>query len=361
MERSNLILLPGLIDVHTHCRQPGAEHKETLKTATMAALAGGFTTILDMPNCPIPTLSPTTLKEKMKLAKGNIYVDIGFNFGANRESSQFFNEVAGKTFANKLYMNETTGNLLVDDPSDQEEVFRRCPDSKIIMIHGEGQTLSRAIQLSRQFGKRIHICHVSLVEEVEMIRNAKEEGLPITAEATPHHLFLTRGDEKALGAYGMMRPPLASYKDQDALWDGLGRGVIDIIASDHAPHTKEEKESANPPAGVPGLETTLPLMLTAVSGGRISIDGKHGLLSLLYRQPKQIFGITPPPETTVFIDPKKEFTIDSSYLYTKCGWTPFDGFRARGQIVKVVYRGQTVLENGRIKEGPLGRVICPNV
>lgn len=296
------IILPGFIDVHTHCRQPGATQKEDFATATQAAVAGGFTTILDMPNNPIPTLSPQALRGKMDLARGSIYCDLGFNFGSNRKSTPYFEDVRDHVFAYKLYMNQTTGDLLVDKPGDQEEVFKRCPPEKIIMIHGEGDTLARAIGMSITFRRRIHVCHVSLKEEVDMIRDAREYGALITAEVTPHHLFLIRSGEQALKAYGKMRPPLATQQDQDALWKGIDDGVIDMIASDHAPHTKEEKESDNPPSGIPGLATTLPLMLTAVDQGRLDMDQ---LIDLLNVNPGRIFGISPTILNGAIIETRK--------------------------------------------------------
>lgn len=349
------ILVPGLIDVHTHCRQPGGNHKEIFATATQAAVAGGFTTILDMPNNAIPTTSHKALQQKIAFAQGNIYCDLGFNFGATAINGLDCQNLQNRYFGLKLYMNRTTGDLLVENQSERETVFRLCPPEKIIMIHGEGDTLAQAILLAKKYQRKIHICHVSLKEEIDMIRQAKNEGLPITCEVTPHHLFLTRDDEQFLGSYGKMRPPLATQKDQDSLWEGIADGTVDMIASDHAPHTKEEKESDNSPSGVPGLETTLPLMLTAVDQKRLEID--H-LIDLLTDRPGQIFGIPPTILTGVMVESGK-FTIDNSHLFTKCAWSPFNGRPVNWRVTEVALRGRKIFDHGEFVGEPRGKVIHP--
>lgn len=352
-QMQNLIKLPGLIDVHVHLREPGATQKEDFVTGTKAAIAGGYTIVLDMPNNPIPTVSPEALQEKMDLAKGRIYCDVGFHFGASKESIKYFAEVASKVFGLKVYMNHTTGDLLMEDEETLEANFAAWPKDKPILVHAEGETLQKAISLTKKFGNRLHVCHVSLKEEVGLIKAAKESGLQISAEVACHHLFLTEEDAKKLGPFGVMRPPLGSQEDQEALWGGIANGTIDMIASDHAPHTKEEKLGNNVPSGVPGLETALPLLLTAVSQGRLTLDQ---LVQLTSVNPRQIFSIPEQKETFVEVDLGEAYEISNNNLQTKAGWTPFAGMKVMGKIKKVVLRNQVVFDGQNIL-GPSGEII----
>lgn len=349
-----IVRLPGLVDTHVHLREPGATQKEDFETGTRAALAGGYTTILDMANNPEPTVSQEALQRKITLAGNRIYCDVGFHFGGTRESSQYFEEVKKQAFGLKVYMNHTTGSLLVEDPEELQTIFSRWPKGKNIMVHAEGEKLETAIDLARDSRQRLHVCHVSQKQEIEAIKEAKEGGARVTCEVSAHHLFLTENDVPALGSFGIMRPPLATEKDRQALWDNLD--VVDIIASDHAPHTKEEKSSEKPPFGVPGLETTLPLLLTAVVDGRLTLDK---LFQLTSYQPRLIFGLIPNKETYTEVDLKESYIIDSSNLQTKAGWTPFEGVRVTGRIVRTVLRGDVVFDGEEIKEPPRGRVVYP--
>lgn len=349
----NLIKFPGLIDVHVHLREPGATQKEDFETGTKAAIAGGFTTVLDMPNNPIATVTPEALQQKMDLAKGKIYCDIGFHFGASSKSVQYFPEVAGKVFGLKVYMNQTTGDLLMTDDKILESVFSSWPKDKPLMVHAEGETLEKAIDLAKKFEKKLHVCHVSLKKEIGLIKKAKAEGLSISCEVTCHHLFLTDADVERLGSYGMMKPPLESKEDQDALWQAIGDGTIDMIGSDHAPHTKEEKMGEKPAYGVPGLETTLPLLLTAVNDGRLTIDR---LIELTYTNPRRIFGLPEQEDTYIEVDLGESWEISNENLQTKCGWTPFEGMKVTGRVKKVVLRGQLAYD-GRNIFGPYGKVL----
>lgn len=350
---SKLITLPGLIDVHTHLREPGATQKEDFATGTKAAIAGGYTTILDMPNNPIPTISLEALEQKISLAVGRIYSDLGFNFGAAPTNSQYFEKVKDKVFGLKVYMNHTTGDLLMEEQNALEDVFSKWPKGKPIMVHAEGDTLIKAIALATKYNQQLHVCHISLKEEIEQIKKAKQQGLNISCEVSCHHLFLTEKDAQRLGAYGMMRPPLSSEDDRQALWANLD--VIDMIASDHAPHTKDEKSAEKTPNGVPGLETSLPLLLTAVNEDKISLEK---IIELTSTNPRRIFKIPDQENTEVEVDMDEKYTIDSKDLYTKCGWTPFEGMEVIGRIKKVTLRGQVVFDQGQIL-GPFGQIIYP--
>lgn len=360
-----VIKLPGLIDPHVHLREPGATQKEDFETGTKAAIAGGYTVVLDMPNNPIATVTPQALQQKIDLAKEKIYCDVGFHFGASSKSVQYFPEVAGQVFGLKVYMNQTTGDLLIEDESALEAVFSSWPKNKVIMVHAEGETLEKAINLAKKFGNKqslrsgdlkLHVCHVSLEQEVEMIKSAKKEGIKISCEVTCHHLFLTDQDREKLGPFGMMRPPLTSKEDQEALWQAVKDGTIDMIGSDHAPHTREEKMGEKTPNGVPGLETSLPLLLTAVSEGRLTIDR---VIELTSTNPRKVFGIPEQENTFVEVDLEESYIIDDETLQTKCGWTPFAGMKVTGKVKKVVLRGQTVYDGQNIL-GPYGQVLSHN-
>lgn len=352
---SRIVKLPGLIDVHTHLREPGATQKEDFETGTKAAIAGGYTATLDMPNNPIPTVTPEALEQKIDLAKGRIYSDLGFNFGAIPNNSQYFEKVKDKIFGLKVYMNHTTGDLLMEDKAALEDVFSKWPKDKIIMVHAEGETLAKAINLAKKYHTKLHICHISLKSEIEQIKQAKEEGLSISCEVSCHHLFLTQDDVVKLGSYGMMRPPLSSKEDQQALWDNIDS--IDMIASDHAPHTKQEKENPEKVVnGVPGLETSLPLLLNAVNEGRLTIEK---VIELTSTNARRIFKIPKQENTEVEVDMDEQYTIDNKQLYTKCGWTPFEGMEIVGRIKKVTLRGNVVFDQGKVLE-PFGQVIYPD-
>lgn len=351
---SKLVKLPGLIDVHTHLREPGATHKEDFETGTKAAIAGGYTAILDMPNNPIPTISEEALKQKINLATNRIYSDVGFHFGATPTSSQYFDQVKNKVLALKVYMNHTTGDLLMEDEQALADVFAKWPRGKPIMVHAEGETLKKAINLAKKHQQKLHVCHISLKQEVELIKQAKKEGLDISCEVSCHHLFLNQGDAKRLGPYGMMRPPLSSEEDRQALWDNLD--IIDMVASDHAPHTREEKETPGKVVnGVPGLETSLPLLLNAVNEGKLTIEKIIGLTS---SNPRRIFNVPDQADTFVEVDTTIRYTLNANHLYTKCGWTPFEGKKVTGKVKKVILRGQTVFENGELI-GAFGQIIYP--
>lgn len=350
---SKIVILPGLIDVHTHLREPGATQKEDFETGTKAAIAGGYTAVLDMPNNPIPTVSKQSLDQKIKLAIGRIYCNVGFHFGATPKNYQTFQKVKNKVFGLKVYMNHTTGDLLMEDEKALGNVFKNWPYPKPILVHAEGETLKKAINLAKKYRQKLHICHVSLKQEIELIKQMKQEGIDISCEVSCHHLFLADRDAERLGPYGMMRPPLSSEKDRQALWNNLD--IVDMIASDHAPHTKEEKESSTPPNGVPGLETSLALLLTAVNEGKLTIEK---VIELTSTNPRRIFGIPQQAKTYVEVDLDEQFRISNQQLFTKCGWTPFEGMEVRGKIKRVVLRGKVAFDNGKVL-GPFGQVLTP--
>ncbi len=348
--------LPGLIDTHVHLREPGATQKEDFETGTKAAVAGGYTVVVDMPNNPEPTVNPEALKNKISLAEDRIYADVGFHFGGTGESVQYFDQVKDKVFGLKVYMNHTTGPLLVEEASDLEKIFEAWPKDKIIMVHAEDETLQKALGLIRRFGKRLHVCHVNLASQVEMIKKAKEEGLQVTCETALHYLYLTNKDVEKLGNFARMRPPLGTEMDRIALWEALN-STIDTIASDHAPHTREEKMGEKVVNGIPGLETSLPLLLDAVNNEQLTLDE---VIQLTSENPRRIFGIPEQEDSFVEIDLDQEWTISNEGLFTKAGWTPFAGMKVKGKVIKTVVHGQTIFENDTIVGEPNGKVLKPN-
>ena len=353
--KSNILRLPGLIDVHVHLREPGGEQKEDFETGTKAAVAGGYTQILDMPNNIPPTTTPQALDDKIARTKGRIWCDLGFNFGATRQSANYFKNIYQKAFGLKVYMNQTTGPLLIDKFADQDFIFKLWPSSLPIMIHAEGETIKIAIQLAKKHKKSIHICHVT-ADQLEEIEGAKKNKLKITCEVCPHHLFLTQDDLKKLGPIGVMKPQLLSQVDQKKLWQNIDK--IDMIATDHAPHTLEEKyDQSSPKFGVPGLETALPLLLAAVDKGLITIER---LTEMMITNPRKIFKLPAQLNTYIEVDLSKKYRISNKGLFTKCGWTPFIGITVIGKVRKVVIRNKTVFSDGKFMDKPKGQVIYPN-
>lgn len=351
-----LLKIPGMIDVHVHLRDPGATHKEDFYTGTCAALAGGVTTILDMPNNPIPIVSQKSLKEKMSVAKDKAVCDYGFYFGAGQANFEEHLKVGKEVCGLKVYLDSTHGPLLVKDLATLMKHFKYWSFGKPICVHAEDLSVAEVLGLVAIYQKPVHFCHISQASEIFLIQAAKEKKLPVTCEVTPHHLFLTENDEASLGPYAKMRPPLRTKQDQEALWKAVNNGVVDVIASDHAPHTVGEKGSVNPPFGVPGLETTLPLLLTAVSQGRLTLER---LIELVSINPARIFGLkTDLQNTYLEVDLEKEWVINNTALATKCGWSPFDGWKVRGKVRKVYLRGMKVFEDGEVLARPgFGRLV----
>ena len=351
------LILPGLVDVHTHLRVPGGEHKEDFGSGTAAALAGGFTTILAMPNTSPPLTTPRMLKDTRKDAAGHIHNDVGLFAGASPEYLDDLAACAPHAVALKIYLNDTFGPLRVDDLPTLEACFQRWPVGKLIAMHAEGQSVAIGIGLAAAYDRPVHFCHISRREEIELIAAAKGHGLPVTCEVTPHHLFLTEDDVSQLGPLGDMRPTLASSSDVEALWAHID-DTIDCIATDHAPHTLAEKNSAEPPPGVPGLESSLPLMLTAVHQGRLSLER---LVELMATNPRRIFNLPDQTGTQVEVDVDTGYTISADKLRTKCGWTPFAGQTVHGRVKRVILRGNVVYEEGQLLAAPgSGRLLPPD-
>ena len=347
--------LPGLVDVHVHLREPGGEHKEDILSGSAAALAGGVTMLLDMPNTSPPIADMAALNRKQTLVEQHALCDIGCYIGATETNAPEVASLADQVPGLKIYLDQTYGPLRMHSLAALLAHFCTWPADRPIAVHAEGLSAAVAIGLAQSFGRRLHLCHVSRADEIALIRAAKEAGAELTCEVTPHHLFLTEADARRLGPYGYMRPPLAAEADVAALWANLD--VLDCIATDHAPHTRDEKEGESAPPGVPGLETTLPLLLTAVSEGRLTMER---MVELTYDAPRRIFGLPAQSDTRVQVETNTRFVLGTEKLHTKCSWTPFEGMPVRGKVRQVVLRGQTVYEDGAITAKPgYGRVIMP--
>lgn len=338
---------PGFIDAHVHLREPGATYKEDFSTGSRAAVKGGFTFILDMPNNIQPTIFPENLQEKITLADQKSLIDIGFHYGTNGRNIVTFNKVWDnpRVFGLKLYCNHTTGEMLIEELKLLEDVFAAWQSYKPILVHAEGVQLAATIALAKLYDRRLHVCHISQAIEVELVCRAKTKNLLITAGVCPHHLFMTEKDRETMKGYAVMKPPLGTKEDQDALWQGLIDGTIDIVETDHAPHTKEEKEKDSPAFGVPGLETAVGLMFKAVKEAKIK---EAMIIPLLYDRPKEIFSIPDQADTYIELDPDKSYTLPASGYETKCDWSPFAGWELYGEVQKLVFKGKVLLDQGKI-------------
>jgi carbamoyl-phosphate synthase/aspartate carbamoyltransferase/dihydroorotase len=344
-----MIKLPGLIDPHVHFREPGQTHKEDWESGSLSALAGGVTMVLAMPNTKPPIFNSTTFHEAISLAEKKSYVDYAQFLGAGPNNAQWQTEpdLPKKAAGLKMYLDSTFGELRLNDMSLWNSHFENWPRTLPIVVHSENQSMAAVILFASLHDRPVHIAHVSLKEEILLIRKAKEKGIKVTCEAAPHHLFLSKEDipriSKGKPGRGEVRPRLAAKSDVNALWENLD--VIDCFATDHAPHTLEEKDGDNPPPGFPGLETMLPLLLTAVSEKRLSLED---IRLRCFDNPKKIFNLPDQEDTWVEIDETTLFKIKAENLHSRCGWTPFEGFEVKGAVTKVVLRGETAYEDGRI-------------
>ncbi|MBK9751241.1 MAG: amidohydrolase family protein [Chloroflexi bacterium] len=341
-----VLRIDGMVDPHVHLRDLAWAHKATFASETAAALAGGYWAVLDMPNTPPSTINRAALDTKLHTIGATARCDWGVYLGASQADNT--GEFAG-TWVDicglKIFCNDTTGDLLVEDQGLRDRMYAAWTSPKPIAVHAEGETVLQILELVRQHRRHTHFLHISTAEEIGFLRAAKVEGLPISVGVCPHHLFLTDNDVSTLGAFAWMKPVLKTANDVAALWDGVRDGVVDVIESDHAPHTREEKLSAKPPYGVPGLETTLPLMLTAAHDGCIS---KERVVELVSTNPRRLWGLTCPPETYALIDLDATYTIDAAHLHSACGWSPYAGMQVTGKVIETRVRGALAYDGERV-------------
>lgn len=343
----NLQKIPGRIDMHVHLRDPGQTEKEDFYSGTSAALAGGITTVVDMPNNRNPIFTRSLLMEKMEIAAKKAVCDYGFYFGTDGKNLQEFEKIEKLVLGIKVYLNLTTGKILIEDENLVEGIFEAWTKEKIIIVHAEGDKIDLAIALAKKYDKKLHVTHISQKIILDKIIAARKEGVRITSDVTPHHLFLTKEDEVTLRGFAMMKPPLETKEDVQFIWQNLSS--VDCIATDHAPHTREEKTKDPVPFGVPGLETMLPLLLNVVSFGRITLDEVD---RLTYTNPMKILDISQTPDTFMEYDPEESYVLSNKDLKTKCGWSPFAGMKFFGKIKNVYIRGTKVYENDKLTVDP---------
>lgn len=343
-----MIKLPGLIDPHVHIREPGGTHKEDWDSGSGAAIAGGFTTILAMPNTRPPITNEETLQIALEAANNKARCDYAQFLGAGPDNVYLIEKLAPRTAGLKMYLDQTYGPLRLDDMALWMEHFKHWPHQLPIVTHSESRTMAAVILMAAIYDRPVHIAHVSLREEILLIRAAKEKGIKVTCEVAPHHLFLTKEDSATIGiGRSEVRPQLTTHADQEALWENLD--VIDIFATDHAPHTLEEKDGENPPPGFPGLETALSLFLTAVNQRRLTLETVVQKMAI---NPAKIFSIPETADTWVEIDMDAEWEIRAAELFSRCGWSPFEGKKVKGRVSRVIIRGKDVYRDRKILAHP---------
>lgn len=340
-------VISGIIDPHVHMRDPGMTHKEDFTTGSMACAKGGITTFFDMPNTVPNTITEETLLEKKELQKGKSYVDYGFWFGGSKaDNHDEVKKVQDKVIATKVFMNVSTGNMLVEDEKVLEDIFK---NSKLVGVHAEGEMIPKAISLSEKLDVPVYLCHLSTKEDVQYVREAKKEGFKVYGEVTPHHLFLNVSDVEK-NPLLRMKPELKTKEDNEALWEGILDGTIDTIGTDHAPHRIEEKKEKLT-FGIPGAENSLEMMLKAVRCDKISLEK---LMKIMSENTAEIFGLKNKGKIAVgydadlvIVDMTTKEIISQENVISKCGWTPYEGFEKGGKILTTIVRGNVVFNNGK--------------
>ena len=374
-----LHILPGVIDTQVHFREPGAEHKEDLETGSRAAVLGGVTAVFEMPNTNPPTATRAAISDKLARAKDRMHCDYAFYVGATPANAGALAElevqpgVAGV----KAFLGSSTGNLLLDDEPSIIAALRaghrrmavhsedeaRLKDRKHLAVRGQPRThpiwrdeetarisTKRVLNLARKAGRRLHVLHVTTAEELPLLAAARDIA---TVETTPQHLTLVAPDcYERLGTYAQMNPPIRDERHREALWSAVREGLVDVIGSDHAPHTREEKEKEYPatPSGMPGVQTLVTILLDHVGAGRLSLER---FVDLTSTGPARVFGIAAKGRIAVgydadftIVDLKKEQKIENSWIASRCGWSPFAGMATRGWPVGTIIRGQVIVRDG---------------
>lgn len=375
-----LHILPGVIDSQVHFREPGLVHKEDLETGSRAAVLGGVTAVFEMPNTDPATTSEDALADKLKRARGRMHCDFAFWIGATHDNVAEIPElerlpgVAGI----KVFMGSSTGRLLVADDEGVLSILKRTRrraafhsedearlnERKALRVRGDHsshhiwrdeiaalRSTERLIRLAREARAQVHVLHISTREEMEFLASAKDVA---SCEATPHHLTLSAEDHPRLKAKMQMNPPVRGPEHRDAVWRGLDQGVVDVLGSDHAPHTLEEKAKPYPesPSGMTGVQTLVPIMLDHVNAGRLSLQR---FVDLTSAGPQRLFGITGKGRIAVgydadftIVDLKRRETIRDSWIASRSRWTPYEGKTVRGWPVGTFVRGKRVMWEGEL-------------
>lgn len=362
IDGSGKILFPGFIDPHVHFRTPGDGKDETFETGSQAAIAGGTTMVLDMPNTVPPTYDRKALEAKREEIGKQSLVRWGLWFGAGNNVEEL-KAVADDVIGFKLFCNVTTGNLLANDEDFWRELFRI---GKPVVTHAEGETFERLAKIWEEEGMPclLHQAHVSLAREVNFLRHLKSKTDKVSAEVAPHHLLLMKNAVETMGNFARMKPELATQEDINELWEGIDEGVINWFATDHAPHAKEKKDLANPCWGVPGVGERFSLMWTEwmkcgwdvkrfsdMMGG-LAADrfglGNYGMLKEGWAA------------DAVLVDPEAEFELQAYQRLGMCNWSPYDGMKVKGKVEKTWIAGTAVYDEGSFLDGFTGEEVKPN-
>lgn len=378
-----LTVIPGVIDTQVHFREPGLEHKEDLESGTRAALHGGVTSILEMPNTMPTTSTAEALQDKLDRAAGRAWCHFGFFVGAttdNYDQLAEYENLLG-TPGIKIFMGSSTGSLLVPDDDHLRAVLRngrkRCPihaedeyrnveRKKLISDHpsavehpflrdAESARIAteRILRLSAETGRPVHVLHVSTADELPLLKEAKMQGLGTTCEVTPQHLYFAAPEcYERLGSLAQMNPPIRSAEHREGLWKAVEAGLFDVFGSDHAPHTLEEKAKPYPssPSGMPGVQTILPVLLTFAAQGRLSLEQT---VQMACQRPAELYSIegkgrleTGMDADLAVIDPQRSYIFERAMVQSKCGWSPYEGETLTGAVEHVVLNGRVALRDG---------------
>ena len=341
------LVLPGLFDPHVHLREPGATHKEDIASGTHAALAGGVVAILDMPNNRPPIHTPERLQAKTDRFAKQAVCDYGLFCTYTGGPIGPILAMAPRVCGLKLYLDHTFGDILLTDLELIDALFAAWPGPGPIAVHAEPPMIDWALQAAERHHQPVHICHIPTPDALVAVDRARQAGTSASCEITPHHLFLDESVEQRMGPLAQMKPPLLPAPEVARFWQHLD--LVDIIASDHAPHTLQEKASLSPPPGVPGIETTLPLLLMAVDQGRLDLDR---LTALTWWNALRVYGLQPPGGCSVDVSVDQPFRFPARGYATRCDWSPFAGLQGLGRVQRVQIRDATVWENGRLLAAP---------
>ncbi|MCP4328499.1 MAG: dihydroorotase [Alphaproteobacteria bacterium] len=389
-DASGLHVLPGAIDTQVHFREPGNTHKEDLDTGTRAALLGGVTSIFEMPNTSPATLTAADLDDKLARAAGRAWCDHAFFVGAAAENVDALADLERRPGCAgvKMFMGSSTGNLLVPDDETVFEVLKSGRRRMAVHAEDEDRLIARAglreagnpathpiwrdvetallatqrlLALARRVGRRVHVLHVTTSDEMDLLAANKDLA---TVETTPQHLTLAAPDcYDRLGTYAQMNPPIRDADHQAGLWRAVADGVVDVIGSDHAPHTREEKDRPYPesPSGMPGVQTLLPLLLDHAAAGRLSLER---VVDLTSAGPQRIYGIAGKGRIArgydadfAVVDLDAKWTITDDWIASRCGWTPFDDMTITGRTVTTILRGRLAVRDGEVLGDPGGRPV----
>ena len=381
IDAKGLHILPGVIDTQVHFREPGLEHKENLETGSRAAVMGGVTAVFEMPNTQPLTTSAEALADKVARARHRMLCDFAFYVGGTRENIEDIPALERLEGAAgiKVFMGSSTGDLLVEDETSLDRIVARI--SRRAAFHAEDEArlkeraglrqhgdpsshpvwrdeqaaliaTKRLVRLAERHGKRVHVLHVSTAEEMAFLAQHKDWA---SVEVTPHHLTLAAPEcYQQLGTYAQMNPPVRGAHHRMALWIGLVSGVVDVLGSDHAPHTREEKDHAYPQShsGMTGVQTLVPVMLDHVNAGRLTLER---FVDLTSHGPQRLFGVRGKGRIAVgydadltVVDLKRRETITNAWIESRCGWTPYDGVSVQGWPVGTFVRGRRVMWDGEI-------------